>query len=291
MAGSGADPRPGHPRPVRVRVLVVQRAHRNARQPRRGRTARVARHLSQLVLRDSPAAVRRGGLRLPRGGPDPRRRHQRQDSATARRRRALRRALRRTPTPRTGARLPRGHPHPKRAVALACGTTDRPHHDPTGVPRPSRGRRHRVRRRGRRRIHQGHGAIRAGGQRGSTRDVAGSPRRGDPDQTPASRLPRLRGPAGGAHPPDPLQRADDGSGHGPRHRGARPRRAAHQCPRRPSPHHDHLRTSPRPEAAHRQVPVLRMVEPALPARPGRPGRRSPRRCPLHRMAGPARRST
>ena len=57
-------------RAVRIGVRPVQRPHRAARQPRRGRTARVAWHVSQLVLRDSPAALRRGGVRLPGGRPD-----------------------------------------------------------------------------------------------------------------------------------------------------------------------------------------------------------------------------
>jgi alpha,alpha-trehalose phosphorylase len=54
----------------RVGVRALQRPHRPARQPRRGRAARPARHLPQRLLRAAPAAVRRGRLRLPRVRPD-----------------------------------------------------------------------------------------------------------------------------------------------------------------------------------------------------------------------------
>ena len=56
------------------------------------------------VLRDAPAALRRGRLRLPRGRPDGRQRHQRQAHPAAGRRRAVRRALRRAASPRARAR-------------------------------------------------------------------------------------------------------------------------------------------------------------------------------------------
>ena len=54
----------------RVRLRALQRPHRPARQPRRGRAARAPRHLPQRLLRDAAAALRRGRLRLPGGGPD-----------------------------------------------------------------------------------------------------------------------------------------------------------------------------------------------------------------------------
>ena len=58
--------RPGPAGPVRVGLRALQRPHRTAGQPRRGRAARAARHLPQLVLRAAAAALRRGRLRLPR---------------------------------------------------------------------------------------------------------------------------------------------------------------------------------------------------------------------------------
>ena len=67
-AVGGARERPRHrrARPRRVGVRALERARRPARQPRRGRAARAARHVPQLGLRVPPAAVRRGRLRLPR---------------------------------------------------------------------------------------------------------------------------------------------------------------------------------------------------------------------------------
>ena len=52
--------RPRRARPDRVGLRAVQRPHRPAGQPRRGRAARPARHLPQLGLRAAAAAVRRG---------------------------------------------------------------------------------------------------------------------------------------------------------------------------------------------------------------------------------------
>ena len=106
------------PRPAgadRVGVRALQRPHRAARQPRRGRAVRAARHLSERLLRGPTAAVRRGRLRLSRGRPDDRQRHQRQDHPPAGRGRAVRRALRRAAQPRAGARPPRRRAAPRRS--------------------------------------------------------------------------------------------------------------------------------------------------------------------------------
>ena len=86
--------RAGRARADRVGVRTGQRAHRAARQPRRGRAVRRSRHLLELVLRAAAASVRRGRLRLSRVRPDDRQRHQRQADPAARRRRAVRRPLR-----------------------------------------------------------------------------------------------------------------------------------------------------------------------------------------------------
>ena len=103
---------PGHARAERVGVRAVQRAHRPARQPRRGRAARAAGHLPQLGVRAAAAAVRRGRLRLPGVGPDDHQRHQRQADPAAGRRRAVRRAVRRAARARAGPRPARRHPDP-----------------------------------------------------------------------------------------------------------------------------------------------------------------------------------
>ena len=90
--------------PGRVGVRALQRPHRTAREPRRGRAVRAPRDVPERVLRDAPAALRRGRLRLPGGRPDGRQRHQRQDDPAARRRRAVRHPLRRAAGPPPHAR-------------------------------------------------------------------------------------------------------------------------------------------------------------------------------------------
>ena len=57
--GARVGPAPRRPGPDRVDLRPVQRAHRDARQPRRGRAARPARHLPQLGLRAAATALRR----------------------------------------------------------------------------------------------------------------------------------------------------------------------------------------------------------------------------------------
>ena len=87
-------------------------------------------------------------------------------------------------------------------------------------------------------------------------------------------------PRARARPPHPAQRAADGGGDGPRDRGARRHRTSR---RRAAPDLGRVTVDRRPRAraaaADRQVPRLRLVEPALAAGAARPGRspRSPRR--------------
>ena len=95
------QPRPGPAGAERVGLRAVQRAHRAARQPRRGRAARAAGHLPELGLRGPAAAVRGGGLRLPRHRADRHQRHQRQDHPAAGRRRAVRHQVRHPPRDHT----------------------------------------------------------------------------------------------------------------------------------------------------------------------------------------------
>ena len=86
LAARGEAARPWPARSERVDLRAVERAYRAARQPRRGRPARAAGHLPELGVRGAAAAVRRGGLRLPRRRADRDQRHQRQDHPPARRR-------------------------------------------------------------------------------------------------------------------------------------------------------------------------------------------------------------
>ncbi len=98
----------------RVDLRPVERAHRAARQPRRGRAARRPGHVPERVLRDPAAAVRRGRLRLPGRGPVADQRDERQADPSAGRRRAVRRAVRHAGPPRAGARPARRCPAARR---------------------------------------------------------------------------------------------------------------------------------------------------------------------------------
>ncbi len=69
-----------------------------------------------------------------------------------------------------------------RALALARGQRGQGHLDPAGVAGAARRRRHRVRRRGGRRIRPGDGAVRAGHQRGPAGDLRRPPGVGDPGE-------------------------------------------------------------------------------------------------------------
>ena len=96
--------RPRRARAHGVDVRARERPHRPAREPRRGRAVRRARHVPELVLRAAAVAVRGGRLRLPGVRPDARQRDERQDHPPARRRRAVRHPLRRAPLARARAR-------------------------------------------------------------------------------------------------------------------------------------------------------------------------------------------
>ena len=143
---------PRHAGPDRVGVRARQRAHRAARQPRRGRAVRPARHLPRRLLRDPAAAVRRGRLRLPRGRPDGRQRHQRQAHPAAGRRRAVRRPLRRAACTTSGCST---SARACCAASVEWASPDRTRRaralDAAGVVHPARGGGDRVRGRGARR--------------------------------------------------------------------------------------------------------------------------------------------
>ena len=174
------------PRPERVAVRARQRPHRPARQPRRGRAQRAARHVPQRLPRDPAAAVRRDGLRQPRGGRDRPQRHRRQAPAAPRRRRALRRPLRRADRARARPRLPRRAPAAPRALALAGRRAGPGGLDAHRLARPARRRRDPLRGRARRRSDPRRRAVRADRQPG--RPAAGARER-DPRAAAAPAAP------------------------------------------------------------------------------------------------------
>ena len=272
-----ARPRSRHAGAQRVGVRPVQRAHRAARQPRRGRSARPAGHLPELRLRAAPVALRRGGLWLPAVGPDGHQRHQRQADPPAGRRRALRRPLRHTRQPRADPRHAGGHPQPPGPVDIA-GPRHRAHLiGPDGVAHPAGHRGHRVRGpTGRRQAAAHRPAVGAGGERGAPPAEQGPARRDgarEPTGERGAHRPRPPGPARASHPAQrPAARSRDGS---PR-RGARAvQRRDHQLARR-VPAHDRDGPAPRRAAARREVPRLWLVEPADPPGAARPGGRGGR---------------
>ena len=253
----------GPARPDRVGLRAGQRPPRAARQPRRGRAVRPARHLPERVLRAAPAPVRRGGLRLPRGRPDDRQRHQRQAHPAARRRRAVRRPLRRAAQPRAGARPARGRAATARRVesrrpdgrcgSRRCGWS-------RSCSAPSRRSSTRSRR------------SRAGARWSCSRSWWPTSRcptsSGDPRAAAAlgraavsAELHVAHGGARRARALDQAERAADGGRHGSR-RG-RPGRTSRPTPRAAGDLARVLVTADaraRPAAAARQVPRLRLVE-------------------------------
>ena len=287
------DARPRRPRPQRVGVRALERPRRPARQPRRGRAARrcpgtylnsvyelrplpyaeagygypesgqtvinvTNGKLIRLLVDDEPFDVRYGDAAGARARARPAGRH----CSSARRRVGL--AGRPT---RCGSASTRLVSLTQRAIG--------------GDPLRGRAaRRGAARRR----------AVRAGRQRADAGPVRG----------PAGRRPRSTHPLaaeqhddrrrpGRADPPHPRERPAHRRAHGPRRSRARRRDVdARRRPRaRPGPGHDgHRGSSPARSCGLRQVPRLRLVEPAVPSRPcaTRWSRRWPRRT---RRAGTA----
>ena len=203
------------------------------------------------------------GFLVSRGRAVDRRRHQRQDHPTARRRRAVRCAVRRIVGTRTGFGHAGRHPRSRRAVEVACGQAGARAVDPAGFVGAAQRGRHRVRRRGDRRVRARHRAVRTRRQRRPAGTIEG----------PAGRDP-VAGSAGGgpsrdhrawgvARAQDPGQWPDDGRGDGSRRRRTGPGRGQHRGERGSGPHDRHLRAAARPAAAHREVSGVRVVEPAL----------------------------
>ena len=274
VGGERGPPQARGARPGRVGVRALQRPHRPAREPGRGRAVRPARHLPQRLLRDPPAAVRGGRLRLPGGRPDRRQRHQRQAHPAAGRRRAVRHPLRRAARPHALAGPARGRAPAPRSLALAERPRDRGQLHAPGLVRAALGGRDPLRGQGDRRpAAADRRPVRARGQRAQRH----------PDPRPARRR-RAGGAAGGrgaggqqparrARPPHAQQQAADGGGHGPRRREGRRDRRRRRGGRRPRPRVADGRAAARQQPAVHEVPGLRLVEPALAAVRARPGRR------------------
>ena len=110
-----------------------------------GEPAGAPGHVPQRLLRGAAAALRRGRLRLPRGGPDDDQRHQRQADPAARRRRAVRRPLRAAGAPRARARPARRRAAPRGGVGLARRPGRAHPLDAARVLRPALDRRHPLR--------------------------------------------------------------------------------------------------------------------------------------------------
>ena len=159
---------------VRVAVRAVQRPHRAARQPRRGRAVRAARHLPRLVLRDPAAA------RTPRpGSATPRTARPSSTSPTARSSGCWSTTSRSTcATASCSSTSASSTCAPARCAATAAlALARRPAGRGRARPGWSRSTHrsvaaHRVRGRGGRRVHPRHGAVRAGRQRGPAAAVA-----------------------------------------------------------------------------------------------------------------------
>ena len=282
------EARPRRPRPNRVGLRPLQRPHRAAGQPRRGRPPRGAGHLPQLGVRGAADPLRRVGVRLSRVGPDDHQRHQRQGDAAAGRRRALRRPLRHARRPPSLPRPAGRHARPPGRVALARGRRRAGAHHPAGVAHP-----------------EGGGGVRATRSSRSTGRCGWSlqselvaneelPPRGADPRTAAvlerpldSRGARRVGHRGGDGAPHPPQRPAGGLRHAPRHRrpGEHPPRHLQLARHLPADRRHPARGGR--AAAHRQVPGLRLVEPADPTGAARPGGRRAGGGPADGLGGPA----
>ena len=211
------------PRPAgaaRVGVRPVQRPHRAARQPRRRGAARAAGHVPR---RRSTSCARcptaRADTATPRR-PDRHQRHQRQDHPAARRRRAVRRALRGAREPRARARPASRHAAPHARVVVAGAPARARQLDAPGLVHPARDRgdplRGRVARRSLRIVVQSElvanetvpvAERRPARRRGArARRCTRAGRHGDTGPCWCTRT--------------TVERADDGGGDGPRARGA-----------------------------------------------------------------------
>ena len=210
LGAARVRPRPRDARAGGVAVRALERPSRLARESRRGRAVRPARHVPELVLRVAAAAVRRGRLRIPGVRPDDRQRDQRQDHPPARRRRAARRALRRAALARARARPAGGRAVAQRGMAIAGWHRRSRALDAPRLVRPAIGRRDPLRGRAARGSGARRRPVLARGQRAGAAALGRSAHRGR--ARIAARLRGLLRPrrACGAVPFDPRQQAVDG---------------------------------------------------------------------------------
>ena len=287
-----ARPRPA--RPDRVGLRALQRPHRPARQPRRGRAASAlpGTYLNSFYeLRPLPYAE--AGYGYPEAGQtvvnvtngkiirllvDDEPFDVRYGAAARSHERALDlRAGRAAPRRATGARRPaRRCGSPRRGSSRSSSARSR-----RSSTRSSRSTTPAARRRpvGARRQRAGAavvGRTRAPPRRSSRRCAPSS----SSDHDAARR----------ARPLDRGERAADGRRHGPRRRRARGHRDRRgESASRPRPGDDRRRPRARRAARGGQVPRLRLVEPALGAGAARPGRRRAGRGPAHGLGRAGRR--
>ena len=132
-----------------------------------------------------------------------------------------------------------------RALELAVGQADQSHVHAAGVAGATQCGRHRVRRRGRRRVRPRDRAVRTRHQRGPAPDLGRPAGGGHPGQPARGRRPRKHRDRSTSHAPHPSQRPDDGRRDGSRDRRSRAGRVQHRCPRRLGADHSDLRAARR----------------------------------------------
>ena len=227
---------------------LVERPHRPARQPRRGRAARPARHLPQRLLRDAARCrTPRRATAIPEAG---------QTLINVTNGKIIRLLVDDEPfdvrygelrAPRARARPARRRPAPRGASGVSpAGQAVRDPLDAAGLVRPAGDRGDRLR---------GRAARRAGARSSCSPSWSPTSRCPTPRRRPAgrrraaaprcsSRTSRARRPAGRARAPHPRQRAADGGGDGPRgRRPGRDRTTTPESERRPRPGDRHRPSS------------------------------------------------
>ncbi len=257
--------------PGGIPLRALQRPHRPARQPRRGRAVRHPRHLPQLLLRAASTAVRRSRLQLSRVRPDARRCDQRQADPLAGGRFTARRPVRRTAFARAPPRFPWRDVAPGARLDRTGWQADQGPVQAPGLVDPARGRGDRVRRGGGRPAGPAGRAVRTRRERDPAPVVRRSARlRSTAEPVGRGRAGcRFRGSRAGAS--DPGEWTADGRGNGASGRVFDPDRGGRRRPGGLGPEHDHLRAAAGGDPAGGEVHRLRLVESAVGHRGHRPG--------------------
>ena len=236
--GDPVGPRPAPA--VRVAVRAVQRPYRVARQPGRGRAARGAGQLPELPARETAAALRRSGIRLPRVRRGARGRAQRQADPDPGRRRTVRRPLRGPagahPTPRPAP----WRPGTRGRVVLPGRGRDPAQQYPHRLADPALDRGRPVDRRADQQPRPGGAAVGAGRQRDVACGRGGPAGGGRPGGSVHRRGRAVQGPRGRPGALDPNVPVAGRFGDGPRTTHPRGVRHEGRGGGRPGPgHHQH----------------------------------------------------